>query len=165
MSLHSDIKKCDEKSIKDLEDLYNRSDISASTLPILIDLIQAPQHQVAASWLLKHYLEEGGALKPDQVLVLYESLLQLEKWQARLHILQIMQYMPMPQQVKMPLVHFLRLQLGDSNKFIRAWAYNGFFLLANSFPEYQKEVNECFELALKDEAPSVKARIKQIMRS
>ena len=59
---------------------------------------------------------------------------------------------------------FLRNCLVDNNKFVRAWAYNGFYELAVQYPEYEKETKQFFEMAMRDEAPSVKSRIRNIMK-
>jgi hypothetical protein len=59
---------------------------------------------------------------------------------------------------------FLRVSLTDSNKFIRAWAYNGFYEMAIQYPEYKNETKQFFEMAMRDEAASVKARIRNIIK-
>jgi len=56
---------------------------------------------------------------------------------------------------------FLRVCLLDNNKFVRAWAYKGFYELAVQYP---KETRQFFEMAMRDEAPSVKSRIRNIMK-
>jgi hypothetical protein len=60
---------------------------------------------------------------------------------------------------------FLRQTLNDSNKFVRAWSYNGFYQLARHFPQYREEAEAIFEMALRDEAASVKARVRNIIRA
>ncbi|MEW8322573.1 MAG: hypothetical protein AB2606_07985 [Candidatus Thiodiazotropha taylori] len=59
---------------------------------------------------------------------------------------------------------FLRECLTSSNKFVRAWSYNGFYELAIQHPQYQQETKVFFEMAMRDKAPSVKARIRNIMK-
>jgi hypothetical protein len=59
---------------------------------------------------------------------------------------------------------FLRTCLADENKFVRAWAYNGFYLLSQQYPEYQQETEQFFAMAMRDEAASVKARIRNILK-
>ncbi len=48
--------------------------------------------------------------------------------------------------------------------FLRAWSYNVFYELSMQYPEHKKETKKLFEMAMKDEAPSVKSRIKNIMK-
>ena len=54
--------------------------------------------------------------------------------------------------------------LTDQNKFVRAWSYNGLYELATSFPSLRKEAERFFDMALADEAASVKARVRNIMK-
>ena len=53
----------------------------------------------------------------------------------------------------------------ENNKLVRAWAYNGFYEISRQYPEYKEETKKLFAMAMKDEAPSVKARIRNIMRT
>ncbi len=71
--------------------------------------------------------------------------------------------MPISQNHKDEIEKFLRECLGNEKKFVRAWAYNGFQILAEQFSEYKEEVSKLFEQALREEATSVKARIRQLM--
>ncbi len=55
--------------------------------------------------------------------------------------------------------------LTDHNKFVRAWSYNGFFELSRQHSEYLDETKQFFQMTMRDEAPSVKARIRNIMKT
>ncbi|WP_286235611.1 hypothetical protein [Thalassotalea sediminis] len=59
---------------------------------------------------------------------------------------------------------FLRQTLTDQNNFVRAWSYNGFYELSRQHSMYKDETEQYFEMAMRDEAPSVKARIRNIMK-
>ena len=89
---------------------------------------------------------------------------RLEHWESKLHLLQSMPYMPIEKPVKQPVEFFLRNCLVDNVKFVRAWSYNSFHLLALQYPEYQAEVDKFFEMAMCDEVASVKARIRNILK-
>jgi len=71
---------------------------------------------------------------------------------------------PIQKQDKKSVENFLRKTLYNSNKFVRAWTYNGFYLLAKQHPEYHDETEALLESAIKNEAPSVKARIRNILK-
>ncbi len=49
-------------------------------------------------------------------------------------------------------------------KFVRAWAYDAFYRLATQHPGYRPEVWRLLEQGMQEEAPSVKARIRQLLR-
>ncbi|VAW46017.1 hypothetical protein MNBD_GAMMA04-800, partial [hydrothermal vent metagenome] len=44
------------------------------------------------------------------------------------------------------------------------WAYNGFNELSVQYNEYRKETEAFFEMAMRDEAPSVRSRIRNILK-
>jgi len=94
----------------------------------------------------------------------YKSLGTQEHWEAKLHILQSLPYLPIAERNRKAVEAFLRLTLTDANKFVRAWSYNGFYELARQHPKYQAETEQFFQMAMRDEAASVKARIRNIMK-
>ncbi len=90
--------------------------------------------------------------------------LEIEQWESKLHILQSFPFMPIPHSEKKKVEVFLRKCLVENNKFVRVWAYNGFYELAVQFPEYINETKQFFEMAMRDEAPSIQSRIRNIMK-
>ena len=165
MTLEQAITNWDGKSASDIKEIYQRHCGTDSFTASLIKSLAPGDLQIGASWLLKHYLENNNTLDSDQLSAIYQSLSALGHWQARLHILQCIPMMPIGKPETKTVEGFLRSCLADSNKFIRAWAYNGFFELAMQYPEYRPETRQFFDMALRDEAPSVKARIRNIMQS
>jgi len=96
-----------------------------------------------------------------KVLALLPELLS---WQSKLHVLQSLPYLDIPSKDKRKLECFLKQALADKNKFVRAWAYNGFYVLSRQYSEYEEYAAQIIGLAMQDEAPSVKARIRNIMK-
>ena len=89
---------------------------------------------------------------------------KLEHWETKLHILQSIPFMPIEITERKKVDAFLRETLTDPNKFVRAWSYNGFYELAMQHSEYLNETKQFFEMAMRDEAASIKARIRNIMK-
>lgn len=58
----------------------------------------------------------------------------------------------------------LRKCLIVENKFVKAWAYNRLCTLSKQHSEYGEETKQFLEVAMKDEEPSVKAKIRNIMK-
>ena len=79
-------------------------------------------------------------------------------------MLQCIPFMPIAKKNINVVYNFLRWTLTDQNKFVRAWSYNGFYELSKQHPEYLDETKQYFEMAMRDEAPSVKARIRNILK-
>jgi len=164
MSISSAIASWNGKSADDIAAIYNqyynKSDFHSS----IVSLIKNKSYETGASWLLKHDFELGGQLNANEISIVYGVLSKLEYWEAKLHLLQCIEYMPISKTDVKKVENFLRLTLSGENKFVRTWAYNGFYLLAKQYIEYQEDANQFFEMALRDEAPSVKARIRNILK-
>lgn len=123
----------------------------------------------AASWVLKYWWEKvwwekGWAFSSSQANKLINTLITAESWQLRLHILQILPGLTIAKSQHEKLYYHLHHCLSDTNKFVRAWSYNGLAELAKQYPQYRHDVKQLFELAQNDdgEAASVKARIRNI---
>ena len=164
MSVKTEIEQWDGKSANAIGMIYERHHHDPSFISETIALIANASLQKGATWLLKRYLENKNKIADDQVSKIYEKLGALEQWESRLHILQCLPFMPITKPEKRKVELFLRSCLADNNKFVRAWAYNGFYELAVRYPEHEKETRQFFEMAMRDEAPSVKSRIRNIMK-
>ncbi|VAW38819.1 hypothetical protein MNBD_CHLOROFLEXI01-4687, partial [hydrothermal vent metagenome] len=115
---------------------------------IFLTCLETPTLQKGATWLLKKHCESRGEVEENQTVKTYTLLPKYEHWETKLHILQIMPYFPIPSSAKNEVVLFLRHCLEQSQKFVRAWSYNGFYELAYQYPEYQDEAKQLFEIAL-----------------
>ncbi|MCG8415645.1 MAG: hypothetical protein MI746_15625 [Pseudomonadales bacterium] len=165
LSLDKDIENWDGKSADDIALVFESHHKAPGFVRDLIRLAKQADLQTGATWLLKAWFEADNRCSAMQCKQIYGLLDKLGPWEAKLHILQCMPYMPVAEASKDHVEFFLRTTLSDSNKFVRAWTYNGWHLLAEQFPEYKKEVDQFFEMAMRDEAASVKARIRNIKRS
>lgn len=155
------LKSWDKKSAQDITAIYKRfSDEQTFTLT-LIAVLDKQDYQMAASWLLKHHFESTNIQSMDISIKIYDKVTELIDWQSRLIMLQSMPYLPIPEQSVLKVEAFVRDCLTDLNKFVRAWAYNGFYLLAKKYPSYQAEAVDFLNLGLTDEPASVKVRIKK----
>ncbi len=164
MSLKQDIAAWNGKSAADINVIYNRHLHDPSFISDIIILIEQVPLQKGATWLLKKHLETDGTLESKDVKRIYELLPKLEHWETKLHILQCIPFMPIANSEKKNVELFLRNCLVDGKKLVRAWAYNGFYELSVQHQAYQAETKQILETAMKDEAASVKARIRNITK-
>jgi hypothetical protein len=166
MGLQDDIANWDQKSRQAISDIYYRYHEGENFLPQLVGLIDRPELQRGATWLLKHHLQTTAiALDGDLVSVLYGNINKLANWESKLHILQAMAFLPVAGKYRKAVEYFIRDCLAAENNFVRAWAFNGFYQLAIDFPQYQPEAKKLFDHALTNEpAPSVKARIGNLLK-
>lgn len=164
MSLEQVLQQWDGKSAEDIGCIYDRYVGRTDFVSSIIALIKKGDSQKGASWLLKRYLENEQQLEPKQTAQLWTLLSGLECWETKLHLLQSLPYLKIGNNDKQKVEYFLRRCLSDNNKFVRAWAYHGFYELSLQYPEHQEETKKCFALAMEDEAASVKARIRNILK-
>lgn len=165
MYIEQEIASWNGKSADDIKAIYDAHKADHNFADTIIALSLTTACEKGATWLLKAWLESGNKLDQQQITTIYGALAQLEHWEARLHILQSIPFMPIAHADRKKVYHFLRLTLTDQNKFVRAWSYSGFYELSRQYPEYCNETWQYFEMAMRDEAPSVKARIRNIMKN
>ncbi len=163
MSLQSELKGWDGKSADNLKTIYDRYSNQTDFLDLLILWMNEPSLQSASSWLLKHHFDcHGGKLASTLTTQLYKNLSRLEHWDCKLHVLQVMPYAPIPTRQIARVKAFLDQCLRDENKFVRAWAYSGFWELARHHSRFRDEVETLLRNGLEQEtAASIKARIRK----
>jgi hypothetical protein len=164
MSLLQHLNNWDGKSTDELQTLFDRHFEDSGFLDFIIEHLQFADYEVATSWLLKAWLETGDKIQTNHSEQVVCSLRKLKHWQAKLHILQCFKHIKVVETAKQDTYRLLRISLSDDNKFIRAWSYDGLFHLSRQYPEFKKEVRELIEIAQHDEAASVKARIRNLIK-
>ena len=165
MSLIADIASWDMKSRLDITDIYDRYSSEFEFTREIVDAISQVELQRGATWLLKQYLSDGNTIGLSQTEAIYSRLDDLDHWESQLHILQCSPFLQIPE-TRLPIVEsFLRACIKSERKFVRAWAYSGFFELAAQYPVFQNEAVLLLETALEMEsAGSVKARIRKALK-
>ena len=163
MTLKADIEGWDTKSRDAIARVYDKHVGDADFLVHVIALIGKAPTQVGATWLLKHSFDEGGVpLDAALASAAYSKVDGLVRWEAKLHILQCMERLPIPESRVRPVEQFLRDCLASEVKFVRAWAYSGFHELARQHPAFRAEASRLLADALETEtAASVLARVRR----
>lgn len=163
MTVEQDIARWDGKSADAIRQIYDRHASSSSFVPDILELMQQESLQNGATWLLKRHVENTGCPDPSAVAVIYAALPLLAHWETKLHILQVIPSLPIPEAHRPAVETFLRECLVSDAKFVRAWAYGGFYELAARHPQYQEEAGQIFEVAMGEEPASVRARVRKVM--
>lgn len=164
MSIEHEISAWDGKSAAEIQTVFDRYHMESHFADTIVRLSCARAHEKGATWLLKAWLEAGNMLDETQIATIYGSLHQLEHWSAKLRVLQSIPFLPIADTSKKSVYNFLQTTIADSNKFVRAWSYSGFYELSTQHPEYLVESQQYLEKAMQDEAPSVKARIRNVAK-
>ena len=165
MTLLEEIASWDNRSATVLQSTYERHSSEEDFLATIMGHIAVVKMQRAATWLLKRHLETGNSVSRGSSREILDALSDQEHWESKLHILQSLPYLDIPEDKSADLERFLDSCLDSDNKFLRAWAYNGFNELSLRFPRYREEVNHMLARALESEAASVRARIRNILKS
>ncbi|MDO3387918.1 hypothetical protein QWI17_18885 [Gilvimarinus sp. SDUM040013] len=152
----------DGKATDYLHSIYTQYSGDAELTPILLTLLSDASCSDAASWLLKYHRQHGGSLAPEQLNQLAKHTNQAMPWQTQLHILQLLKGYTFSERQKQYLAPFSRQCIQSNNKFVRAWAYNLLHELSLQFADLQKDANDIITAAKRDEAPSVKARLRHL---
>lgn len=140
----------------------------SDTLEALCELALSDEGrlQSAATWLLKRYLESGSAtpnLEQSEALLL---VLQRDShWEAKLHVLQMLDQLTLGAGAAPKLWDVLQKQAGQQNKLLRAWSVHGLAVIADQCPEYRELALASLLRAEADEAASVRARIRRLRKT
>lgn len=128
MHLREQLANWDGKSTLYLTNLYDVVKSEPVSINQLFGLLADVKVQAAATWLIKYALEDGSLIKQSLIYKLYDSVDELVTWQAKLHLLQMIPLVVVPEKLKYWLSRFCHSATEDENKFVRAWGYNGQFV-------------------------------------
>ncbi|MEM7561218.1 MAG: hypothetical protein AAF394_19000, partial [Planctomycetota bacterium] len=155
----------DERETESLEGFYARHHRKDAFLEFLVAASSAASSQSAATWLLKHSLEQGLEIGVELQKHLFKNLRRLSTWPAKLHVLQCLQWLEIPARNKKQIERFGRSCLQDENKFVRTWALTALHRLAECHEEYSAEVIELLIDARDNgESPALRARARQLLK-
>ncbi|MEM9679108.1 MAG: hypothetical protein AAF901_02190 [Bacteroidota bacterium] len=150
------------------EHLINIYDTNVSGEPFFDDLISITNThqdlQIATTWLIKHHYDQKQKLSEQQGNLLLGTILNFKAWEAKLHVLQILPFLSIPESHFILVEDFVRACLNDDVKFVRAWAYQGFYELTKYQPSYIPELKLLCDKALLTESASIKSRVKKVVK-
>lgn len=118
--------------------------------------------EIGATWLLKRLVEEGAPVSRTKRLV--DLLPRLETDMGRLHVLQTLPLVRLTGTALAPLHDSLVELLESDHKFVRAWTFQGFAILAQANAAYRDEALRRLMSARESEPASVRARIRHAMK-
>lgn len=164
-TLSKEIGSLDRKSGTALQSAYERHRNGNDFVATVLSRVSKAESQRAATWLLKKHLETGNSLTAAECRIVISALTDQDHWESRLHLLQCLSYLDIHEDDCVRLESFLNASIRSENKFVRAWAYNGFNELALRFPRYRKAVDGMLARVSESEAASVRARIRNILKN
>ncbi|MEO1037450.1 MAG: hypothetical protein AAFX44_17970 [Pseudomonadota bacterium] len=129
---------------------------------LLVESAAREDLQVAATWLLKHGIENRSINVADVQVDLLRVLDRITASDACLHVLQIIDRFQIPKTTRRRVERFVRRCLAAENKFLLTWAYAGFHALASQHAEYREEVSELLEHAEATGSAATRARVRKL---
>ncbi len=167
MNLVDELSKFDGKRTASLHGLAERLLNRKENVSELIALAASDRESIqsAATWVLKNVNELNYQFSKTQTNSLVRLLDKLTRWDAKLHVLQILPDLSLPAQEYDKLHIHLKSFVTAENKFIRAWAYNGLAVLGDQQSSLRLVINSMLKQAQQDPAPSVRARVRNVCKS
>ena len=153
----------DGKRKDPLEAFAVRNEATPELIDALCDLAlsDAAPVTIAATWLLRRFRQEGAALSAEQSDLLLKLLLVEIPWQARLHLLQMLDGLSITAAQAEALWRRLMADTREGNKFIRAWSLHALAVIGDGHAAYRDEALAALAMAEGDDAGSVRARVRQ----
>lgn len=164
-NLEKELENWDGKNMDAIKAVYfNYGQDSNFSNDLIMLCEKLPSMHIATTWLLKHHLENKKTLTPSAVdrFCLLSNV--LEHWEAQLHFLQILPKVNLNPKHAEILLPFIDKMLISSNKFVKAWAFNALAICTRLIPDLWPEMKMRFDIALEEEAASVKARIRKALK-
>lgn len=158
--LESRLREWDGKTRSHLVSIYDEFRHDEFFLSSLTTLSKEETVQTAATWLIKHCIEETKVVKPALEAEVIELWQYLVKAESILHYLQILPKLQLTASTAEKLYPWLNEKTKHKNIFVRAWAYNGLHLAAMAQPKFADKTAELLTAALSREPASVRARIR-----
>jgi hypothetical protein len=115
--------------------------------------------------LLKRLPEKEVRFTNEQRRAIFDSLAEVNDWESKLHLCQILQHVRIPKGSEAKVAWFLERRLAEPNKFLRAWAYSGFYELAKQHREYRQLALDQLDRGEREQSAAVKARIRNIRKA
>jgi len=167
MTVREELQQFDGKRRDALERAVSKQRSEKSLINGLVLLIPEKESkvQIAATWLLKRLAEKKSQFTTQQIATIFDSLTDLAHWEARLHICQMLQHVRIPKGSEKKVAWFLERTLSEENRFLRAWAYNGFYELAKQHPQYCDYAMEQLDRGEAEKSAAVRARIRNIRKA
>lgn len=166
MDLYAELDAFDGKHTEELESLASRVPKTTETIDRLCSIAEESEArlQVAATWIVKRWGEQKVMYAAEQATRLIDLIGQVAPWEANLHLLQVLPALSIPSSRKGRLQNALMQGLSHSNKFVRAWSYNGLIVLADQHEEFRESVKSLLARVTEEEAASVRARVRNAIK-
>ncbi|AFY72146.1 hypothetical protein Pse7367_3930 (plasmid) [Thalassoporum mexicanum PCC 7367] len=164
LQLKAELSQYDGRSKPFLMAIVNQFATEPGYLDRLISLLEQAEHNLndAATWLIKHHLENGNNISETQIKRLLQQLEHLTSWSAQLHLCQSLRHLPISLAQTESLHQWLTPLLSHKRPFLRTWSLDALCYLAEINPDLEPQANQALAKAIDDPAASVRARARNL---
>lgn len=160
------LRSFDGKKVAAMAEFCDRRKPTADEINVLVEVSCSgePKPRVAATWMLKRYIEQSVSLSRNQVSRLLRGWSDWNDWEATLHLLQIFGAIEIPRKLLSATWDHCQNLTQHDNKMVRAWALHGLAHISLREPEYQSEALLQCHASLDDESAAVRARARKLVK-
>jgi hypothetical protein len=157
------LRSFDGKKVAALAEYCDRRKPTTDEIKWLVEVSCSGESKprVAATWMLKRYIEQSVSLSKHQVARLLRCWNDWEEWEATLHVLQIFGAIEIPRKLLSTTWEHCQKLTQHENKMVRAWALHGLAHISQREPEYQSEALLKCRASLDDDSAAVRARARK----
>ena len=121
-------------------------------------------YQTASTWLIKAALENAEKVPPEVTSKLLTDKTSFSHWEARLHFLQSIQFLGVPESELKDLRLFIAQCEDDKKTLVQVWALDAFVRLAVTDLSLTDETERKIQSALNHKAASMRARARNLLK-
>jgi len=148
------------------DEFFEKHGSDKTFVDLLLPVMYEENMQIVVSRLILKYLKNRGELTHKQLDYILDNLLRLEHWVPILYHLQMLDYIEKPSQKKLILIDdFIRKQLTNENKYVKAWAFQAFSRLSHFEPGFREELILLCQESYHKNSAAVQARIRSIFKA
>ncbi|WP_420334731.1 hypothetical protein [Roseibium sp.] len=153
------------KATQPLKTAYETLRTEPDLVDLLIDLSENQSCERGATWLLKYAFDrDPPTFSNAQSAQHLAGISGFSHWETRLHFLQYLERLTIPDDAEAPLLDFILDALAAENRFLRAWAYFGLALHSERFPAHRDQaIDRLNEAMARETAGSVTVRIRKAL--
>ena len=117
-----------------------------------------------AIWIVRKITENSPELLSKYKPILLHDLTQSPFWEVKAELCHIIPKLKMDYEEIKGAIAFFKNNLNDKSKIVKAWSLDALYELSKIEPKIAPEVQKLLNIALEDEAASVRARVRKILK-
>ena len=136
---------------------------------LVAEIVALSKHNKAniaarAIWIVRKLTETSPELLSKYKPILLNDLTQSPFWEVKAELCHIIPNLKLDYEEIKGAIAFFKNNLDDKSKIVKAWSLDALYEFSKIEPKITSEVERLLQMALKDEAASVRARARKILK-